>query len=40
MPDILKYPNDFQMEVAALIPILIENLGNSKVSFYYLVTEM
>jgi hypothetical protein len=28
------------MEVAALIPILIENLGNSKVSFYYLVTEM
>ncbi len=31
MPDILKYPTDFQIEVAGLIPNLIENLGNSKV---------
>ena len=32
MPDILKYPVELQPEISTLIPTLIENLGNSKVS--------
>ena len=35
MPDILKYPQDLQPEFAALIPHLIENLGNPKVSPFH-----
>ena len=32
MPDIVKYPTELMPEMSALIPIFIENLGNSKVS--------
>lgn len=32
MPDILKYPVELQPEVSTLIPALVENLGNPKVS--------
>lgn len=32
MPDVARYPNDLQPEVAKLIPVLVANLGNSKVS--------
>lgn len=32
MPDILKYPVELQPEISTLIPALVENLGNPKVS--------
>ena len=32
MPDILKYPVELQPEMSTLIPALVENLGNPKVS--------
>jgi hypothetical protein len=32
MPDLNKMPPDIQTEINALIPFLIENLGNPKVS--------
>lgn len=36
MPDILKYPVELQPEISTLIPALIENLGNPKVSHAYI----
>jgi hypothetical protein len=35
MPEILKYPLELQPQINALIPYLIENLGNPKVSDHY-----
>jgi hypothetical protein len=32
MPDILKHPVELQPEISSLIPALVENLGNPKVS--------
>jgi hypothetical protein len=32
MPDILKHPVELQPEMSTLIPALVENLGNPKVS--------
>ena len=32
MPEMLKYPVEIQPEMSTLIPALIENLGNPKVS--------
>lgn len=32
MPEILKYPVELQPEMSTLIPALVENLGNPKVS--------
>lgn len=35
MPEITKFPQDLQPEMAALIPSFVENLGNAKVRIYY-----
>jgi hypothetical protein len=37
MPDLMKLSIDFQNEIYALIPLLIENLGNPKVSCLNLI---
>lgn len=34
MPDLMKLSSEMQNEVYALIPLLIENLGNPKVSLH------
>lgn len=35
MPDLNKMPPDIQTEISGLIPFLIENLGNPKVSRFH-----
>jgi hypothetical protein len=37
MGDLPKSPNEIMPEMTSLIPVLIENLGNSKVSALYSV---
>ena len=32
MPDLLKYAQDLQPEFAKIVPLLVKNLGNPKVS--------